>query len=115
MGKACELCQIRFVRITQDRILTDPQLYTLLTEVESILNTRPLTCASEDADDLEGLTPNLILLSRHRNWVYVTESIGDEQKTLAVSSGTQHYLLGALERQVSTYCDKTSHFNSQLT
>ena len=61
----------------QNKTLTDPQLYTLLTEVESILNTRPLTRASDDIDDFEPLTPNHILLGRHRNWVYVTDRIGE--------------------------------------
>ena len=64
--------------LMQDRVLTDPQLYTLLTEVESILNTRPLTRASDDVNDLEPLTPNHILLGRHRNWLYVTENIEEK-------------------------------------
>ena len=34
--------------ITKDTVLTDPQLLTLLTEVENIVNSRPLTPASED-------------------------------------------------------------------
>ena len=37
----------------QDRVLTDSQLATTLTEVESILNNRPLTQASSDVEDLE--------------------------------------------------------------
>ena len=52
--------------IMRDRVLTDPQLYTLLTEVEAILNNRPLTHVSEDSDDLQALTPNHILLGLHR-------------------------------------------------
>ena len=43
--------------LMKDRVLTDPQLATLLTEVENILNSRPLTRASEDAADLEALIP----------------------------------------------------------
>ena len=62
-------------------VTKDPQLYTLLTEVESILNTRPLTRASDDVNDLEALTPNHILLGRHRNWVYVTDKMGEKDVT----------------------------------
>ena len=53
--------------------LTDPQLLTLLTEVESVLNTRPLTHASDDVRDLEALTPNHILLGKHRNWASIAD------------------------------------------
>ncbi len=52
----------------QDRVLTDFQFATLLTEVESILNNRPITSASSDVNDLEALTPNHILLGLHRKW-----------------------------------------------
>ena len=54
--------------LTKDIILTDFQLMTLLTEVESILNNRPLTHSSEDTDDLEALTPNHALIGHSRNW-----------------------------------------------
>ena len=67
--------------LMKSHVLTDPQFYTLLTEVESILNTRPLTRASDDINDFEALTPNHILLGRHRNWVYVTDSIGEKDVT----------------------------------
>ena len=67
--------------LMEDRVLTDPQLYTLLTEVESILNTRPLTRASDDVSDLEALTPNHILIGRHRNWVYMADDIDAKDVT----------------------------------
>ena len=51
-----------------EKVLTDPQLATLLTEVESILNSRPLTHISSDINDLEAFTPNHILLGLHRKW-----------------------------------------------
>ena len=55
-------------RLMQNRLLTDPQLATTFTEVEAILNNRPLTHASSDVNDLEALSPNHILLGLHRKW-----------------------------------------------
>ena len=57
----------------QKRLLTDQQLHTLLTEVERILNARPLTHISDDVNDLEPLTPNHILLGLHRQWSFISD------------------------------------------
>ena len=54
--------------LMKDRVLTDPQLHTFLTEAENIVNSRPLTHLSDDINDMEALTPNHILLGMHRNW-----------------------------------------------
>ena len=59
--------------LLKEKVLTDPQLATLLTEVESILNNRPLTHISTDSEDLEALTPNHILLGLHKQWGFVTD------------------------------------------
>ena len=50
--------------ILSERVVEDYTLYTLLTEVESIINSRPLTPYSDDVNDLECLTPNHFLLGR---------------------------------------------------
>ena len=42
--------------IIKDRILTDFQMLTLFSEVENIVNNRPLTYLSEHHEDLEPLT-----------------------------------------------------------
>ena len=60
--------------LLKNHILTDPQLYTLLVEAEAIVNSRPLTYLSENADDLCALTPNHILLGRHRNWTSIADT-----------------------------------------
>lgn len=59
--------QIRTIRkvmlsILKEQPLTDEGLRTLLCEVEAIVNSRPITKVSEDANDLETLTPNHLLL-----------------------------------------------------
>ncbi|XP_067045584.1 uncharacterized protein [Acropora muricata] len=45
-----------------EQITDDEGLTTLMCEVESILNSRPITVVSEDSRDLEPLTPNHLLL-----------------------------------------------------
>lgn len=47
--------------------LTDDNLNTLMCEVESILNQRPLSAVSDDPHDLRVLTPNHLLLLRAEN------------------------------------------------
>ena len=62
MGGAWER-MIRSVRriltsLMTEQTLDDDQLHTFLLEAESILNSRPLTPITTDADSLEPLTPN---------------------------------------------------------
>ena len=62
----------RLVQITKkhlkstvaDGLLNDVELRTLLAEVESIVNNRPITAVSDDPDDCSALTPNHFLLQR---------------------------------------------------
>ncbi|XP_072050258.1 uncharacterized protein [Amphiura filiformis] len=54
--------------LSKEQTLSDESLQTLFCEVESIINSRPLTLVSGDAQDLEPLTPNhLLLLKTHQN------------------------------------------------
>ena len=60
--------------LVQNHVLTDPQLTTWLTEVENVVNSRPLTHISDSIDDFDALTPNHILLGRHRNWFSIADT-----------------------------------------
>ena len=57
--------------------LDDEQLLTLFCEVESVINSRPITTVSNDPLDLDVLTPNHLLLMKagHQS---VTKSSGDD-------------------------------------
>ena len=50
--------------VLKQQVLDDDGLHTLLCEVESIINDRPITKISDDPNDLEPLTPNHLLLMR---------------------------------------------------
>ena len=68
MGGAMEalvkLTQRSLKAIVKDRLFTEDALATFLTEVESVLNSRPLTPVSDDLEDFEALTPNHFILGR---------------------------------------------------
>lgn len=50
--------------LMKEQTLDDEGLATLMCEVESIVNSRPITKSSDDPRDLEALTPNHLLLLR---------------------------------------------------
>ena len=50
--------------IIKDRVLTDFQMITLFTTVNTIANNRPLAVNSHHVDDLEALTPNHFFIGR---------------------------------------------------
>ena len=64
--------EIRTIRKTFNAVtqlqnirLNDEELYTLMCEIEGILNSRPITPVSDDPNDFEALTPNHLLLARN--------------------------------------------------
>ena len=53
--------------VIKERTFTDDALYTIMTEVESTVNSRPLTNACDNIDDYEALTSNHFLLGQRSN------------------------------------------------
>ncbi|WP_330950444.1 hypothetical protein, partial [Streptococcus anginosus] len=49
-------------RVTGNNTYSHDQLYTLITQVEACLNSRPLMEISEDPDDISVLTPSHFLI-----------------------------------------------------
>ena len=63
----------------KNTVLTEFQLITILTEIESVVNNRPLTHVSDSPDDFEALTPNHFLIGRYNTSGAVIQDIdGDE-------------------------------------
>ena len=63
--------------VLNEKRVSEETLNTLLAEVESILNNRPLTVISDKVNDLQPLTPNHFLIGRssHNNqFVKVSEN-----------------------------------------
>lgn len=59
---AVKAAKYHFKRVIGNMILTFEELYTLATQVESCLNSRPLTPLTENPDDLNVLTPGHFLI-----------------------------------------------------
>ncbi len=61
-----QICTVRKVlnSVLNQQVLDEEGLYTILCEVEAIMNDRPITKASDDPNDLEPLSPNHLLLMK---------------------------------------------------
>lgn len=55
--------------VVREQLLNDEGLSTLMTEVEKILNDRPITQVSNDSQDPEPLSPNKLLIMRSNSCV----------------------------------------------
>lgn len=59
--------------------VTNEELETLLCDVESVVNSRPLTYVSEDPDELNPLTPNTFILNKGMSYLPDVDAVEREQ------------------------------------
>ena len=78
-----------------NQTVTDFQLLTIFTEVESIVNSRPLTPTSDDVNDYSALTPNHFLLGRSNKNLPISDNfetnITSRKRWRQVQSLTNHF------------------------
>lgn len=60
--RAVRSAKTHLVKVVGDAHLTYEQLYTILCQVEGVLNSRPLTALSDDPNDYSALTPGHFLI-----------------------------------------------------
>lgn len=80
-------------RVIGNTILTFEELYSVLTQIEACLNSRPLMSLSNDPTDLQALIPGHFLIGEPLN------SIPEEELTETVSNRLMRYQLLKQMRQ----------------
>ena len=80
--------------VVGDGLLNDLELRTLLAEIESIVNNRPITAVSDNPADFTALTPNHFLLQRATQLppeVFVSESKFSRRRWTKVQFLVDHF------------------------
>ena len=79
------------------QLISDKMLRTMMTEVQEMLNSRPLIPVSSDSKDLEPLPPNhLLLLGANPNYpagflarkMFTASAVGDKSNTCLIFFGS---------------------------
>ena len=89
-----KLTKRRLKAITHDRLFKEEALSTYLTEVEEVLNNRPLTSISDDVTELEPLTPNRFLIGKGTHQMKLISTFvnsGSQCKLRFLCSGSNGY------------------------
>ncbi|XP_047510573.1 uncharacterized protein LOC125053303 [Pieris napi] len=69
-------------RVVGEQLLTYEEMLTVLTQIESVINSRPLTLLSEDPSELTALTPAHFLMSSPLKFLPAKIKINDEPLSL---------------------------------
>ena len=96
--------------IVRDKIFTNEALSKFLTEVESMINSRPLTTASNDISDLGPITPNHLLIYKsnpnYRPCVSQEQDISLRKKWKAVQAATEMFWKRWLKEYLPTLTER---------
>ena len=96
--------------IIRDRMFTDEALSTFVTEVESIINSLPLTAASDDINDLEPVTLYHLLIGKSspNYWPCVSQEqyISLRKKGKAVQAATEVFWKRWLKEYLPTLTER---------
>ena len=71
-------------RVVGNTILTYEQMYTVFTQIEAILNSRPLSPLSEDPHDYNPLTPSHFLIGRTLSSIPETDLTNEKESRLTI-------------------------------
>ncbi|XP_070409153.1 uncharacterized protein [Nothobranchius furzeri] len=77
--------------VLRDQVVPESVLQTLLTEVEDILNSKPLGYISADVADLDPVTPNMLLMGRRD--VSLPQALYDSEDLVGRHRWTQSQVL----------------------
>ena len=92
--------------ILNGQLVNDETLLTLMAEVESLFNSRPLTHISVDPQDLEAITPNHFLIGRNSPNVppdvFDERDLNSRKRWRQVQTLTDHFWRRWLHEYVST-------------
>ena len=96
--------------IIRDRMFTDEALSTFVTEVESIINSLPLTAASDDINDLEPVTLYHLLIGKsspnYGPCVSQEQYISLRKKGKAVQAATEMFWKRWLKEYLPTLTER---------
>lgn len=76
-------------RVVGKRLLTHSQMYTVVTQIEGILNSRPLWPASDDPSDLAPITPAHLVIGRSTLQRPLTEDVSNRDDNRLTLWGLQ--------------------------
>lgn len=83
--------KLLFKRTVGSHILLYDEMHTILTQVEAVLNSRPLTPLSNDPDDYEALTPGHFLIHRPLTAIPEPDLDGIPENRLAAYQKSQRF------------------------